>query len=864
MKKTRTCLILALHAAVCCATGAVVEVQPGPGAIEKAQKRVQALIRKDPAGARLGGIEVVLADGVYRIDKTIFLGELDNGTNGHPVVWRAAHRGKAIITGAIAAEPVSIDWSVPPASLIPAESRAETRAYRIGGDAPIPGWRNGGRRKELTESPIQVHLGEKRCRVATWPREEYARTGQPVTPIRDSYNEWGENWYASFGGDFYVEGVPQLAEWAKEPDLWAFGMWRFEWSATTSPVLKIDPVAKIMCVDTNQNSFGFLPNRPYNVFNAFSEIRERGDWAVDRGSRLLYIRQNGNEIPEVSLSRALFVGSNRSHDIVFQDLVFEHSRMQALLFYHARRVIVRSSLFRGLGETAVTFGGDSRNCIVNGCDFYDLGKGGVALAGGVQKTLEPASNVVENCHIHHFGVVSPIAQPAIIMNGVGSRAEHNLIHHFAHQGITWYGNDHYCGYNILHDGVMYNNDAGMLYSWSFDWSFRGSVCEYNCVFMAGKQPLSSHVQSIYMDGWSSGVTIRGNILNRASQGIYMSGGNDNIVVDNIVVNCQQGINLSSLGADSFAKAAALQGEKSPLYQKLLAKREMFESELWRTRHPRVLELLAMTNKVDAHNAYWYKCTNNVMCATMGLRVGNAEKVLPTHFMKDNIELSGDPGFVDYEGFNWELRADAPARRVLPSGTRFAEMGLYDSPWRFSPAVKHGEGMSRPRPFRTEFDQGEVTISVIRKNRGRWHNLTTATPEWREFEWVESVEEDDEYKIGLVGGQGYKTMYDDVRVEGHPEINGTFENAGAGWTWDKAEKPSTKGEKGTPHGIVESAEAAVGKYVAMANNKNGVVSRPFKMKKGETLRVKFKAKEYIPEFVRPYWQGGGLVNQKDMK
>ena len=287
----------------------------------------------------------------------------------------------------------------------------------------------------------------------------------------------------------------------------------------------------------------------------------------------------------------------------------------------------------------------------------------------------------------------------------------------------------------------------------------------------------------------------------------------------------------------------------------MAGRELYETELWRKRYPRILDILAMTNKVDAHNAYWYKCTNNVMCATQGLRVGNKEKVLPTHFMKDNLELEGDPGFIDYEGFNWELRPDAPARKVLPGGTRFAEMGLYDSPWRFSPAVKHGEGMSRPRPIRTEFDQGEVTISVMKANRGHWHNLSTATPEWRDFEYVETLKEDCEIRIALVGGQGYKTMYDDVCVEGHPEFDGSFENGAKGWTWSKQEKPSTKGEKGTPHGIVETDEAASGRFVAMANNRNFVTSGPIKMKKGETLRIKLKAKEYIPDFIRPYWKGG---------
>ena len=837
------------------AASTVIHVSPGPGALEKAQSDVRALMRKDPVKTRLGGVEVVLEDGLYRLAKPLSFTEIDCGTNGIPVVWRAAHRGKAIISGAVEVTPAPIDWSRPPASLIPADSRAEVRAYRIAGTNAIPGWRNGWRQGKLTEAPIQVHVNGKRCKVATWPKKEYARTGQPVTPIVDSFNEWGENWYASFGGDFHAPNAPHLAAWAKEPDLWAFGMWRFEWCATTSPVLKVDPAAQVICVDTNQNPYGFLPNMPYNVFNAFSEITARGDWAIDRKARLLYVRQAADAQVEVSLTPNLFTSWPTLHDMTFQDLVFEHSRMQAVRFYNARRVTVRASLFRGIGDVAVVLGQDSRNSVVHGCDFYDLGKGAVTLQGGVQKTLTAASNVVENCHIHHFGVVSPIAQPAISMSGVGNRAEHNLIHHFSHQGINYIGNDHYCGFNVLHDGVMYNNDAGMIYCGSYDWSRRGSVCEYNCIFMAGKQPLSSHVQGIYMDGWTSGVTVRGNIVNRASQGIYMSGGNDNTVVQNLVVNCPRGINLSSLGADSFAKGAALQGEKSFLFKKLLAGQDLYRTPLWRARYPRLLDLLAITNRVEAHNAYWYTCTNNVLSATATpLRVGNSEKVLPTHVITNNLELAGDPGFVDYEGFNWELRPDAPARKALPGGTRFAEMGLYDSPWRFSPPVKHGDGMSRPRPIRTEFDQGEVTVSVISpKAGGRWHYLSTATPEWRSFSYEETVKADGDYRIALLGGRGYKTMYDNVVIEGHPEIDGTFEDGGKGWSWSKQERPTSVGEKGTPHGVTESAEAAGGRYVALANERNAITSRPFKLKAGDRIRVTLLAKQAIPDFIRPFWK-----------
>ena len=49
------------------AASTVIHVSPGPGALEKAQSDVRALMRKDPVKTRLGGVEVVLEDGLYRL-----------------------------------------------------------------------------------------------------------------------------------------------------------------------------------------------------------------------------------------------------------------------------------------------------------------------------------------------------------------------------------------------------------------------------------------------------------------------------------------------------------------------------------------------------------------------------------------------------------------------------------------------------------------------------------------------------------------------------------------------------------------------------------------------------------------------------
>ena len=91
------------------AAATIINVEPGPGALQKAQAQVRALMREDAAKTRLGGVEIVLADGLYRLDKPIVLTEIDCGTNGIPVVWRAANRGKVVISGSVEAKPEKID-----------------------------------------------------------------------------------------------------------------------------------------------------------------------------------------------------------------------------------------------------------------------------------------------------------------------------------------------------------------------------------------------------------------------------------------------------------------------------------------------------------------------------------------------------------------------------------------------------------------------------------------------------------------------------------------------------------------------------------------------------------------------------------
>ena len=91
MKKS--VFIAACAAAVCvvaeCAP-ARIEVKTGESLVA-VRDRVRAL----PAEEKAKGVEIVLADGEYRLDRPLELSAADSGTNGAMIVWRAANRTKA-------------------------------------------------------------------------------------------------------------------------------------------------------------------------------------------------------------------------------------------------------------------------------------------------------------------------------------------------------------------------------------------------------------------------------------------------------------------------------------------------------------------------------------------------------------------------------------------------------------------------------------------------------------------------------------------------------------------------------------------------------------------------------------------------
>lgn len=822
-----------------------------------------------------GGVAIEFADGEFRMKEALTLSAEDSGTPEASVVWRAAHRGKAVFSGAedvtgwkTVSEPYTL-------ARLPAASRGKVLVASLPGNEPIPDFGGGSEEcySRRLNFPWWLYQDGRRLDCARWPNapatlaaseESYVFTGQTL----GGETAQGALGQRSQSGVFRFRS-PKLAAWAEEPDLWAYGLFLHEYADMKMPATNINVAAETIALDNRYYPRGFKRQAPFYVFNAFSELDKPGEWVLDRAARKVYLWPLDDVAakPPVLGKTMFLVAATNLACTAFEGLAFEYPRRDALLFSNPSNIAVRACAVRHTGAWGVTVT-DGTAARVEGCDLADLGEGGIRLSGGDPETLAPARHVADNNHISHYGKVIPSYRPGISLAGVGCEATHNLIHHSVHQGVWFNGNDHRIAFNVIHDTCLYNDDAGAIYCCQRDWTKRGTVIEYNLIHMTGKRSYPTASEAVYLDDFSSGNVVRGNILNRASRGVHLGGGNGNVVEKNVICGTEIALALWGRRGTNFG-GVHQQGTKSYLYQKILKNRARIESEPRLSRYPDLARLFTLTNFALAHDPLFNCISDNVTCASGPFCCPLRNDIAPHLTETNNLDVAGDLGFTDYLHLDFSLKPDSPARKVIGGDTRFAEMGLYASPWRFSPPVKYGDDVTYPknapqRPraaaavrvdfiYNGQLPEGETAMAedfenceLLASQKGRRVYAAFGRPdasEWKEYTCAFTPRFDCKIRFSLSGAFGGKTWYDDFRVTGTELKDPGFEGASKDGVWHTdGMMRDARGDVTDPCGLVKDVRAAQGGGMAIAVHERQT-GQTVQLWKGRRVTVTFKAREF---------------------
>lgn len=399
-------------------------------------------------------------------------------------------------------------------------------------------------------------LNGKAQTIARWPNagEETLKFGEKVEDVPGAPET-----SSSFRYDFdRVDGWKLSG--TDEDDVWAFGLYEWEWAANFRRVLKIDRENKVLTFDYRNGTGRF----DYYFVNVLEELDTPGEYYVDRASGLLYFYPpEGFESAE-ALNRAFaeydefegrFAELEDATDVVFSNVTFSGGRDTAVVMKNCKRCYVTDSTIEQMGGNAVVINGGG-DCGVVNTRMRNLGASGVRVFGGDRETLAHCRHFVHNNYVSDFSRIDRVYAPAVLAEGCGVAITNNLFCDSPHHALRTDGNDLYIARNEVHSVVYeYSDQSGVdIYC---DPSYRGIVIERNLWRHIGSSFALCGQAGIRLDDSISGVVMMDNVFYRSSGGafggIQIHGGKDNLVVNNAFVNCIQALSFSPWHGDRYEK-----------------------------------------------------------------------------------------------------------------------------------------------------------------------------------------------------------------------------------------------------------------------------------------------------------------------
>ena len=630
---------------------------------------------KDAGGLPAGGVVVELAGGVYEMQAPFELEGQDSGTADAPIEYRATPKAEVRLVGG----KVLTGWQpvTDPAILDRLEPEARGKVLQcdlkalgvtdLGEIQPGPTWAQSAPGLELFFQDTPMTL-------ARYPNDGFMKIGTLHGPTpQDIRGTKG-----CMEGIFEYDG-DRPSRWVGEQQVMLEGYWFWDWADQRLRVKSIDTEQRIITLDEQpQHTFGFRKNQWFYAYNLLSEIDQPGEWYLDRQTGLMYFYPPADITrgkPMVSVTPTLVTMKDLQH-VTLRGFTLEAVRGTVVTSSNAVDVKLAGCTIRNTGSWAARFSGGKHSGL-SGCDLYQLGDGGVYLESGDRKTLTPGGLYVDDCHIYKFSRWNPVYKPAVMIQGVGQRISHNLIHDGPHMAIGFGGNDHVIELNEIHSVVYGSNDAGVMYC-GYNPTMRGNEIRYNYIHhVYGHE--SRGCVGVYLDDMFCSANIHGNIFYQVPRAAFIGGGRDSTIENNVFVECNPSVHI-----DSRALGWAAHGVKT-LVERL--HQMPFDQEPWRSRFPQLLTYEQDEPAIPKGNVVTRNICWNGRWDEIASNIRQYVKV------EDNL-LDQDPKFVDPEHLNFQLQDDSPAFKLGFKRIPVDQIGLYQSPDRATWPV-HSE--VRPKP-----------------------------------------------------------------------------------------------------------------------------------------------------------------------
>jgi len=532
-----------------------------------------ALAKQYQSNCVVGGVDIVLALKLLRLESAIVIDERNSGSPDCPLTIRSATGWNARITGSVSVT----DWQNdigPRANELSEAARGKVVAVDLTA-LQIPyssDWAARGHYWPLRPAIFEVFVGGLRVPAARWPNTGYAQIASVEnTPWRNS---------------FVLDAV-RAQRWSGERLFKAVGYWKYDYSYESHPARLTAPREGVIALLGNGPRYGIAVGKRVFVSGVLAELDMVGEWYFDHDGRKLLIWPPSADPSrahiELSKAETLLRFDGASH-VVLRDLHLDMSTGDTIVVNKGTGVVIENNVVTQSGNRAINIREGTKHRI-SGNRIYRTGEGGVTVTAGDRQRLIRSEHQITRNHFSRTSDVIHTYRPAVFIDGVGTSVIENLFEDLEHHAVGFQGNEHLIEGNTFRRTVTETSDSGIVYT-GRDWTARGTIIRNNTFF--GARPYAgADTKGVYLDDQASGITVTGNTFVCVSGAVFLGGGNDNLVAQNVFIASSPPVYLDDRGLNWQREGWA--DPNSTLQKRLRA--VPYDGSVYRSRYPGLAGIL---------------------------------------------------------------------------------------------------------------------------------------------------------------------------------------------------------------------------------------------------------------------------------
>ena len=290
------------------------------------------------------------------------------------------------------------------------------------------------------------------------------------------------------------------------------------------------------------------------VSNLLEELDVPGEYYIDRTNKKLYYYPINGDLSGISLvtNTTDKIKVDGAANLVFDGIDVKNTKGYAYNIKNSTNITIQNAEITNIyAPYAVNITGGS-NVTVDKCTLHELPAGGIYVnAGDASNDFTNGNVVVSNSEMYNFALERKTYYPAVSLNGCGNTVTNCVIHDAPHSAIIFTGNDHVIEYCDISNVVTESVDAGAIYA-GRSWVHAGTQIRYNNfhdITRFEPEGDKNKVSAIFFDDMLCGNKVIGNLFDKVSTALTVSGGKGVEIVNNVIKDCNEGVYFSNPNGD---------------------------------------------------------------------------------------------------------------------------------------------------------------------------------------------------------------------------------------------------------------------------------------------------------------------------